>query len=352
MKNKHAFLAIPFLCLLFCINSKAEDAKLIYKLSAVGNNYGDICKYRVRGETHGSKPLTSTAQTISASVGVNWSLSSIAGNASGSGGASASGENSAEATFVGNYDIPTYADWTVTWVGTHIVSGGTSFIQANTSGQNWLDLCNLVAGPDEPICSQLLVKQGAGPECDGSPLIVDLLGDGFRLGKPGDTVSFDLKGNGVAREMQWVAPDRDEGFVFQDLNGNGICDDGSELFGVGSRMLLEVERLTPNGFVALAQYDDRRLGGNYDGFITDEDEIWGRLHLWIDANADGGSTLDEIHELGWWDLAKFELYPKNENLIGPFGNWFRYWAKTYGTDGTSFDLVDVYFQIVDNDFGN
>ena len=55
--------------------------------------------------------------------------------------------------------------------------------------------------------------------------------------------------------------------------------------------------MRPNGFVGLAQYDARLLGGNDDGLITEADAIWPQLRIWLDLNADGVSTVDEMRSL-------------------------------------------------------
>ena len=56
------------------------------------------------------------------------------------------------------------------------------------------------------------------------------------------------------------------GFLALDKNGDGVINDGSELFGAQSG----------NGFAELAQYDD-----NQDGFIDENDAIYKDLSIWI-----------------------------------------------------------------------
>ena len=89
-----------------------------------------------------------------------------------------------------------------------------------------------------------------------SPIVIDLANDGIQLGEAGVGVYFDVNADGVRDHVQWVRRGGDEGFLAMDRTGNGLIDDGAELFGVGTPMILE-GRSAPNGFVGLAQYDSR-----------------------------------------------------------------------------------------------
>ena len=113
--------------------------------------------------------------------------------------------------------------------------------------------------------------------------------NGINLGEAGVGVYFDINADGVRDHIQWVRRGGDEGFLALDRSGNGLIDDGAELFGVGTPMILE-GRNAPNGFVGLAQYDARQLGGNDDGLITEADAIWPQLRIWVDLDADGVAT--------------------------------------------------------------
>ena len=96
-----------------------------------------------------------------------------------------------------------------------------------------------------------------------SPIVVDTRRDGIELGPAGRGVSFDVNADGFPDYVQWVRPRGDEAFLTLDRNRNGLVDDGSELFGVGTPLL--EGGTAPNGFIALAQYDQPLLGGNDDG---------------------------------------------------------------------------------------
>jgi hypothetical protein len=63
------------------------------------------------------------------------------------------------------------------------------------------------------------------------PLILDLDGDGIEtVGvDPNNPILFDHDGDGVKNGTGWVLPD--DGFLVLDRNGNGVIDNGTELFG-------------------------------------------------------------------------------------------------------------------------
>ena len=177
-----------------------------------------------------------------------------------------------------------------------------------------------------------------------SPIVIDLARDGIKLGAARVGVYFDVNADGVRDHVQWVRAGGDEGFLAIDRTGNGLIDDGAELFGVGTPLELG-GRNAPNGFVGLAQYDLRELGGNDDGFITVADAIWPQLRIWLDINADGLSTLDEMRTLGSYGITALETIPKIRKRVDEAGNVMPYWAWALQQNrGGRAAMVDVYFQ--------
>src|SRR5215470_11439913 len=67
--------------------------------------------------------------------------------------------------------------------------------------------------------------------CIGSPIIFDVVGDGWALTDPAGGVWFDLDFNNSPDKLAWTAPGSDDAFLVLDRNGDGIINDGSELFG-------------------------------------------------------------------------------------------------------------------------
>jgi hypothetical protein len=136
----------------------------------------------------------------------------------------------------------------------------------------------------------------------------------------------------------------DEGFLAMDRSGNGLVDDGAELFGVGTPLVLD-GRNSPNGFVGLAQYDSRELGGNDDGFITAADAIWPQLRIWLDTNADGISTADEMRSLRSYGISALETIPKIRKHVDAAGNVIPYWAWALQQNRAGrAAMVDVFFK--------
>lgn len=180
-----------------------------------------------------------------------------------------------------------------------------------------------------------------------SPIVIDLGNNGIQLGAPGRGVYFDVNADGVRDHVQWVRPGGDEGFLALDRTGNGVVDDGSELFGVGTPLVLEGDRNAPNGFVGLAQYDQRQLGGNDDGYITAADAIWPQLRVWLDTNADGIATRSEMRSLAALGITGLETIPKIRKYVDDAGNWIPYWAWATLRDKPGKALmVDVYFRVL------
>ena len=93
------------------------------------------------------------------------------------------------------------------------------------------------------------------------PLMID-------VGNKGPSVTdmkflFDLDCDGEQEEISFAG--QGNGFLALDINGDGVINDGSELFGTK----------TGNGFADLSKYDE-----DNNGWIDENDDIFSKLKIW------------------------------------------------------------------------
>jgi hypothetical protein len=134
------------------------------------------------------------------------------------------------------------------------------------------------------------------------PLVLNFDGRGVRL--LGDRMDFDLNGDGQSEALPLVAAG--SGILFADRNGDGVANDGKELFGPQ----------TGNGFGELAQQD---ADGN--AWIDEGDSVFGELRVWF-QDAAGPGAVYSLADLGIGAISTssvgtpFDLRTEGNVLLG------------------------------------
>jgi hypothetical protein len=216
---------------------------------------------------------------------------------------------------------------------TQLIALTTSAVQSLTTSQIEALSTTQVEAMTTSQIGALTTTQIAGHLALGTPVILDLNGDGVKTLSVSAGVNFDLFATGKSVSTGWVSGN--DGLLVLDRNHDGQINDGSELFGTST--LLANGQKAGDGYAAL-----RELDGNSDGAITSADAAYAKLQVWVDANSDGvtqSGELKSLQDLGISSistLADVNLSKDNGNLVGL--------TSTYTTtDGATHAAADVWF---------
>jgi large repetitive protein len=169
-----------------------------------------------------------------------------------------------------------------------------------------------------------------------TPLVLDLNHNGVDLLNQENGVMFDMNNDGVLDKTSWVAST--DALLAIDLNGDGVINNQSELFGDSAEHA--------NGFANLASYDT-----NGDGKIDSNDAVYDNLLVWQDLNADGISQANELSKLVDHNIASIGVVgtvdgtQTGDSIITHTGEF------TYN-DGSKGQVVDVGFNVQDGVTGH
>ncbi len=216
---------------------------------------------------------------------------------------------------------------------TQIASMETADVAALTTAQMAAIVCSGMRAFTQAQVAALSTAQ-LNALSFSTPLVLDLTDRGIQTTHIAAGIRFDLNATGEKLSVGWISAQN--GFLVADLDNDGVINNGSELFGNGTR--LPTGERSVNGFAALQALDT-----SHDGVINSEDSKFSDLKVWIDANQDGKTQTGELHSLGSLAIVELDLDAKNVSIENS-GNLIGMVSKYVTADGKSHTLADVWLQ--------
>ncbi|WP_151789829.1 calcium-binding protein [Acinetobacter seifertii] len=200
----------------------------------------------------------------------------------------------------------------------------------NDVGNYWFDAFN------KNNSSMNLNNDGVKKYHIYDPIILDLDKDGIETiaANKLSGVLFDHDNDGIRTSTGWVSSD--DGILVLDRNGDGVINNGSELF--GDSVTLKDGSQASNGYAALAEFDS-----NGDGKVNAEDMNFDQLKVWRDLNQDGVSQADELFGLTELGIQSLNLNHTNTDTALGNDNILAQTGSFETLDGQSHIMGDVNF---------
>jgi len=164
-------------------------------------------------------------------------------------------------------------------------------------------------------------------------MVLDLNGDGINTLSYAEGVQFDLHETGKQVRTGWVTSG--DGLLVLDRNGDGVINNGGELFGSSTTLASGAKAAT--GYEALADLDS-----NADGVIDSTDAVFANMKVWVDGNADGVSQGNELSTLNDLGITKLSLAAQTTSIVDN-GNVVGLTSSFETSNGQVGTMADVWF---------
>ncbi|KZL26213.1 calcium-binding protein [Pseudovibrio sp. Ad37] len=177
---------------------------------------------------------------------------------------------------------------------------GSSFMEGISKvGQGISDFVGSIFGDND-------TNDGKGDD-NSKPVIIDLDGDGIEVSDSAE-VNFDMDGDGYLEQTAWA--DVDDGFLVLDLNADGTRGAGDGKIDQTNELVLSkwLDWDGATDLQALATFDEwESRGGNNDGVLDAQDEVWSELHVWQDLNQNGITDAGELKSFEQLGITQINL---------------------------------------------
>jgi Ca2+-binding RTX toxin-like protein len=176
------------------------------------------------------------------------------------------------------------------------------------------------------------------------PIVLDLNGNlTTSITLESSNVYFDYDGDGVKEKTAWI--ESGDALLSMDLNGDGLINNGSELFGNYTK--LADGSLASDGYTALAQYDS-----NHDNVIDANDSAFASIKIWKDLNQNGITDAGELTSLQLSNISSIHLSREDGTTFSQIteaGNIISNQTSFTSSSTTSGIVRDVWFKVDQND---